>query len=289
MDLLFGADFDYGRGGLRSSASGWACTWPPARSTRRRWRATARARRRRAGCCAALFLVWMAAPVDDQLVRAEVGYAAPPPLLALALWLIERSSTVRGMTHEAKIEETDTGKQPADDGWFILNAADIGWSTVPGGGTWCSFESPGRRSKLLGIGIHYLPPGETPGFYHEEDDQEGFLVLTGECLLVVEGEERRDAARGTTSTARPAPTTSRSARASRACAILMVGTRVGDARRTTRPIRPRRRHGAAVAEATESTRARPTRTARRSSPPARRGRCRDDRGRPPRRACGATR
>ena len=26
--------------------------------------------------------------------------------------------------------------------------------------------------------------------YHREDNQEGFLVLDGECLLVVEGEER---------------------------------------------------------------------------------------------------
>ena len=39
----------------------------------------------------------------------------------------------RGM-HEAKIEDTDTGRQPADDGWFILNLADIGWETVPGSG-----------------------------------------------------------------------------------------------------------------------------------------------------------
>src|SRR4051794_34299091 len=33
--------------------------------------------------------------------------------------------------HEAKIEETEAGRVPADDGWFILNVAEIGWATVP--------------------------------------------------------------------------------------------------------------------------------------------------------------
>lgn len=92
--------------------------------------------------------------------------------------------------HEAKIEETETGLQPADDGWWILNASDIGWFAVEGSGIWSSFESPRRRSPLLGIGIHILRPGETPGMYHAESNQEGFLVLSGECLAIVEGEER---------------------------------------------------------------------------------------------------
>ena len=46
--------------------------------------------------CAALFLGWLAlAPLDDQLLAVEVGYCATTAVLALALWLIERSSTVR--------------------------------------------------------------------------------------------------------------------------------------------------------------------------------------------------
>ena len=91
---------------------------------------------------------------------------------------------------EASIEETETGLQPADGGWWILNASDIGWFAVEGSGIWSSFESPSRRSPLLGIGIHILRPGETPGMYHSESNQEGFLVLSGECLAIVEGEER---------------------------------------------------------------------------------------------------
>jgi uncharacterized cupin superfamily protein len=95
--------------------------------------------------------------------------------------------------HEAAIEQRETGRLPADDGWFILNLAEIGWETVEGGGsgTWCAFESPSAPSPVLGIGVHVLEPGEAPGHYHAESGQEGFLVLSGECVAIVEGQERR--------------------------------------------------------------------------------------------------
>ena len=93
--------------------------------------------------------------------------------------------------HEARIEGTDEGVVPADDGWFILNLEQIAWETVPRGGTWCVFESPGSPSPLLGIGVHVLAPGEASGLYHAESNQEGFLVLSGECVAIVEGQERR--------------------------------------------------------------------------------------------------
>jgi uncharacterized cupin superfamily protein len=93
--------------------------------------------------------------------------------------------------HEAKIEDTDVGRVPVDDGWYILNLAEIRWTSVPGGGTWCGFGSPNVASDRIGIGVHILLPGEAPGFYHEESELEGFLVLSGECIAIVEGEERR--------------------------------------------------------------------------------------------------
>ena len=42
------------------------------------------------------------------------------------------------------------------------------------------------------VGIHLcaLEPGEPMGMYHWEADQEDFLVVNGEALLIVEGEER---------------------------------------------------------------------------------------------------
>jgi uncharacterized cupin superfamily protein len=93
--------------------------------------------------------------------------------------------------HEARIEDADGRRVPVSDGWFILNVRDLPWWAVEGGGTWCDFESPNARSSQLGIGIQVLAAGEAPGFYHEESNQEGFLVLSGECIAIVEGEERR--------------------------------------------------------------------------------------------------
>jgi uncharacterized cupin superfamily protein len=93
--------------------------------------------------------------------------------------------------HEAKLEQRETGTFPTDDGWFILNLAQIGWETVPGGGTWCGFEPPDAPSQVLGVGVHVLHPGESPGMYHAESELEGFLVLHGECVTIVEGQERR--------------------------------------------------------------------------------------------------
>jgi quercetin dioxygenase-like cupin family protein len=154
---------------------------------------------------------------------------------------------------EAEIEDTETGRVPRGEGWFILNLAEMGWETVPGGGTWCVFEAPDAPSETLGIGVHILPPGETPGFYHWESDQEGFLVLTGECLLVVEGQERR---MGPWDYFHCPPGTAHITigAGDEPCAILMVGTRSPD-HTGHYPAEPAAaRYGAAVAKATDSPR-----------------------------------
>jgi uncharacterized cupin superfamily protein len=91
---------------------------------------------------------------------------------------------------EAELRETETGLVPEGEGWFVLNLRDASWLTMEGGGTWLSFEGHGVRQQI-GVGVHVLPPGESSGRYHAESDQEGFFVLAGECILVVEGEERR--------------------------------------------------------------------------------------------------
>jgi uncharacterized cupin superfamily protein len=155
--------------------------------------------------------------------------------------------------HEARIEETPVGRNPAEDGWFILNLSEIAWETSPGGGTWCGFEAPTARSPKLGIGVHVLPPGEAPGFYHAESEQEGFLVLSGECLAVVEGQERR--MRQWDYLHCPPGTEHITIGVSEEpCAILMVGTR--DPERSIHyPVNETAaRHGASVARATSSPR-----------------------------------
>ena len=155
--------------------------------------------------------------------------------------------------HEAKIEETEAGRLPADDGWFILNLDEIGWRTIPGNGTWCVFESPDAPSTTLGIGVHVLHPGEANGMYHRESDQEGFLVIAGECLAIVEGQERR--MRTWDYLHCPPETTHITIGAGdEPCAILMVGTRDPDGT-THYPADPvAGRHGAAVSRPTDDPR-----------------------------------
>ena len=60
-------------------------------------------------------------------------------------------------------------------------------------GTSCPFEGSDGEAKFsqLGINIHVLVPGKPTCMYHGESGQEAFLVLSGECVLLVEGEERR--------------------------------------------------------------------------------------------------
>jgi len=151
------------------------------------------------------------------------------------------------------METTQTGRVPADDGWFILNLAEIGWATVPGGGTWCVFESPSAPSPALGIGVHVLHPGETPGMYHAESGQEGFLVLSGECLAIVEGQERR--MRAWDYLHCPPGTAHITIGAGEGpCAILMVGTRASDETTHYAAEPAAARYGAAVATPTDSPR-----------------------------------
>jgi len=42
----------------------------------------------------------------------------------------------------------------------------------------------------LGVNLLVIEPGEPNAMYHWETEQEGFLVLAGEALLIVEGQER---------------------------------------------------------------------------------------------------
>ena len=147
--------------------------------------------------------------------------------------------------HEARIEETEAGLVPADNGWFILNLRDIAWATVEGGGTWCGFESSEPPRNAIGIGVHILWPGDTPGYYHRESEQEGFLVLSGECVLVVEGEERR---LGPWDYFHCPPETAHITvgAGDGPCAILMVGTRTADHRTRYLVDAVAARHGASV-------------------------------------------
>ena len=96
---------------------------------------------------------------------------------------------------EAPLDDSGSGLAPAGDGWFIVNVRDAAWLTSENGdkkpsGSECSFESQQFEFPQVGIRLHVLEPGEPNGLYHSESEQEAFLVLSGECTLLVEGEAR---------------------------------------------------------------------------------------------------
>jgi uncharacterized cupin superfamily protein len=93
------------------------------------------------------------------------------------------------MVPEAPLEAAAGGRAPAGEGWFVLNAREARW--LDGAfGAYTRFEGEARFPQL-GINIGVLAPGQPACMYHGEDEQEDFLVLAGECLLLIEGEERR--------------------------------------------------------------------------------------------------
>src|SRR5262249_34333515 len=94
-------------------------------------------------------------------------------------------SSVRPMA-EARLEDG----VPQTAGWFVLNACDAPWmhndmrSVVKFGG-----EGEAHFDDL-GIGLYWIQPGRPMSMYHHEAGQEDFLLLRGEGLVIVEGQER---------------------------------------------------------------------------------------------------
>jgi uncharacterized cupin superfamily protein len=91
---------------------------------------------------------------------------------------------------EARLEDSGSGLAPAAAGWFVVNVRDAEWWTSETLGSGCGFESREFWFPQLGINLSVLEPGEPNALYHSESQQEAFLVLFGECRLLVEGEER---------------------------------------------------------------------------------------------------
>jgi uncharacterized cupin superfamily protein len=100
------------------------------------------------------------------------------------------------MGREAALEKTEAGLAPVSGGWFVLNAREARWRHREGRGEslpftgWTDLEAE-TDFPQVGIALYVLGPGEPIGMYHWEADQEDFLVLSGEGLLIVDGEERQ--------------------------------------------------------------------------------------------------
>ena len=95
------------------------------------------------------------------------------------------------MVEEARLEQFEMGLAPVTDGWFVVSVRDGAWVTNESLGAACIFEGDDAPFPEVGFTLGVLRPGRPSGMYHREANQENFLVLSGECLLLIEGQERR--------------------------------------------------------------------------------------------------
>jgi uncharacterized cupin superfamily protein len=93
------------------------------------------------------------------------------------------------MSQEAKLQPTDAGLVPSGPGWFVVGAREARWLHAPGRSAYSDFEAD-QPFPQVGISLAVLEPGQPMAMYHWEADQEDFLVLCGEAVLVIEGQER---------------------------------------------------------------------------------------------------
>jgi uncharacterized cupin superfamily protein len=106
------------------------------------------------------------------------------------------------MVEEARLAAVDSGLTPVSEGWFVVNAGDAVWLNNDYFGGVCIFESDGHvlrghdeltpyEKPGAGFTVRVFSPGQPAGLYHaESDQQEDFLVVMGECILLVEEQER---------------------------------------------------------------------------------------------------
>jgi uncharacterized cupin superfamily protein len=100
------------------------------------------------------------------------------------------------MVQEARLEDTGAGLVPTSPGWFVLNARDARWMERLGMGDSLPLTGVDEHEAetffpMLGMAIRVIRAGQPTTIYHWETEQEDFLVLSGEAILIVEGEERR--------------------------------------------------------------------------------------------------
>src|SRR5689334_14416778 len=74
--------------------------------------------------------------------------------------------------------------------WFVVNVREARWLDNDKFGAYTRFQRDDAAFEQVGVNLSVLQPGQPMCLYHGEEDQEGFLVLSGNPLLLIEGEER---------------------------------------------------------------------------------------------------
>jgi uncharacterized cupin superfamily protein len=91
---------------------------------------------------------------------------------------------------EAPVTEADAGLVPEGAGWFVVNIAESQGLRADGLGSGAMFEANIGDFPQFGINVRVLEPNQPASMYHREDRQEAFLILDGECTMVIEETER---------------------------------------------------------------------------------------------------
>lgn len=74
---------------------------------------------------------------------------------------------------------------------LIVNVADAQAQAHPRRAAVIDFEGERRKWPDTGVNIQIMEPGQPNCMYHSEPVQEDFLVLAGECIAIVDGDEHR--------------------------------------------------------------------------------------------------
>lgn len=149
------------------------------------------------------------------------------------------------MVHEAPLERTEGGLAPTGDGWFTVSLREAAWIHNGQFGEACVLEGQRAEFPQIGYTVAVLRPGQPSGLYHREQDQEDFVVLRGECLVLIEGQERR--LRAGDFVHCPAGTDHIFVGAGKGpCVIFMIGARAHPERIVYPCSAQARRHGAGV-------------------------------------------
>ena len=150
---------------------------------------------------------------------------------------------------EAQLRDSAPGRAAETDGWFVVNVAEAAGVHTDRFGDACRFEVAAARFPEFGINVRVLQPGQPNCLYHRENSQEAFLVLSGECIAIVEEQERRLRAGDFLHT--PSGTAHVIVGAGEGpCAVLMVGTRKSPEELLYPVSAAAARHGASVEQET---------------------------------------
>jgi uncharacterized cupin superfamily protein len=154
---------------------------------------------------------------------------------------------------EASMRQGDAGLVPDGEGWFIVNVADAQGTHSEDFGEGCRFESPGAPFPELGFQVKVVRPGQPSAFYHRESNAEAFLVLSGECIAIVE-EQERPMKRGDFFYAPPGTAHIFVGAGEGPCVLLMVSNRKPEEELLYPVSEVAARHGASVEQETDDAR-----------------------------------